>query len=142
MLLDLAMTDKALFGYNSLDALLEQEIPLGQDELPLRFNDDALDRFIFRRWTLADGITEDKMPKSAFWDMFRRTMRKAGYLCGTSMHSIRRQLGKKVDGKLPTAQCYRTLIASVPLVWPDHSYHHGLICEMQRSIRLCSGHST
>jgi hypothetical protein len=115
MLLALAITDKALFGYNSLDALLEQKIPLGQDELPLRFNDDALDRFIFRRWTLADGITEDKMPKSAFWDMFRRTMRKAGYLCGTSMHSIRRQLGKKVDGKLPTAQRYHKLIASVPL---------------------------
>jgi hypothetical protein len=95
MLLALAITDKALFGYNSLAALLEQEMPLGQDELPLRFNDDALDRFIFRRWILADGITEDKMPKSAFWDMFRRTMRMAGYLCGTSMHSIRRQLGKK-----------------------------------------------
>lgn len=66
MLLTLTITDKALFGYNSLDNLLEQEIPESQDELPLRFNDDALDRFIFRRWTLADGITEDKMPKSAF----------------------------------------------------------------------------
>ena len=115
MLLTLAITDGALFGYRSLDDLREQKIPPGQNEVILRFNDDALDRFIFRRWTLADGITEDKMPKSAFWDMFRRTMRKAGYLCGTSMHSIRRQLGKKVDGKLPTAQRYHTLIASVPL---------------------------
>jgi hypothetical protein len=43
------ITDKALFGYNSLDSLLEQKIPLGQDELLLRFNDDALDRFVFRR---------------------------------------------------------------------------------------------
>jgi hypothetical protein len=103
MLLALAITDNALFGYNSINDLLEQKIPLDQDELPLRFNDDALDRFIFRRWTLAEGITEDKMPKSAFCQMFRKTMRKAGYLCGTSMHSIRRQLGKKVDGKLPTA---------------------------------------
>ena len=89
MLLALAITDKALFSYNSLGDLLEQEIPEGQDELPLRFNDDALGRFIFRRWTLDEGITEDKMLKLAFWDMFCRTMRKAGYLCGTSMHSIR-----------------------------------------------------
>jgi Protein of unknown function (DUF3435) len=102
MLATLAIRDKVLFGYKSLDDLLEQKIPLGQNELPLRFNDDALDRFIFRRWTLADGITKDKMPKSTFLDIKNRLMRKAGYLCGNSMHAIRRQLGKNVDGKLPT----------------------------------------
>ena len=95
MLLVLAISDGALFGFRSLDDLRKLEIPPGQDELILRFKDDALDRFVFRRWTLANGITEEKMPKSAFWDMFRRTMRKAGYLCGTAMHSIRQQLGKR-----------------------------------------------
>jgi hypothetical protein len=63
MLLALAIADKALFGFRSLDDLWEQEIPQGQDELILRFNDDALDRFIFRRWTLAYGIARNKMPK-------------------------------------------------------------------------------
>ena len=62
MLLALAITDKALFGFRSLDDLREQEIPPGQD-LILRFNEDALDRFTFRRWTLADGIAEGKVPK-------------------------------------------------------------------------------
>src|SRR2546423_5241374 len=82
MLLALAITDRALFGFALVDDLREQEIRSGQNELHLRFNDDALDRLIFRRWTLADNITEDKMPKSAFWDMFRKTMRIAGCLCG------------------------------------------------------------
>jgi hypothetical protein len=66
MLLIPAITDGALFGFRSLDDIREQKIPPGQDEVILRFNDDALDRFIFRRLTLADGITEDKMLKSAF----------------------------------------------------------------------------
>jgi hypothetical protein len=55
------------------------------------------------------------MPESAFLGLFRSVMRKATYLCGTSMHSIRRQLGKKVDGKRPAAYCYYTLINLMPL---------------------------
>lgn len=89
MLLALAITDKALFGFRSLDDLREQEIPPGQDELILRFNDNALDRLIFWRWALADGITMDKMPKLVFQDIFRRVTRKARYFYGGSMYSIR-----------------------------------------------------
>jgi hypothetical protein len=37
------------------------------------------------------------MPKSAFTDIFGSTLRNAGYFCATSIHAIRRQLGKKVD---------------------------------------------
>jgi hypothetical protein len=44
------------------------------------------------------------MPKSAFTDIFRSTFRNAGYLCATSIHNIRRQLGKKVDELYTEAQ--------------------------------------
>ena len=37
------------------------------------------------------------MPKSAFTEISRSTFRNAGCLYATSIHAIRRQLGKKVD---------------------------------------------
>ena len=80
MLLVLAISDSALFGFRSLDDLRKQKIPPGQNELILRFNDDALDRFIFRRWTLADGITEKKMPKSALLGYVRQNHKKGRVL--------------------------------------------------------------
>jgi hypothetical protein len=62
---------------------------------------------------LADSVTEDKMPKSAFKDIFAAALINAGYLYGASIHSIRLQLGKKIDGKLPSAQrCTRWLLRS------------------------------
>jgi hypothetical protein len=39
------------------------------------------------------------MPKAAFLAIFEKTIKNAGYLCSTSIHAIRRQLGKKVDGE-------------------------------------------
>ena len=41
------------------------------------------------------------MPKSAFLAIYKSTMKNAGYLYGTSIHTIRRELGKKIDGKNP-----------------------------------------
>lgn len=46
---------------------------------------------------MREGLMDDPMPKSAFSDILRSTFRNAGYLCATSIHAIRRQLGKKVD---------------------------------------------
>src|SRR5690349_17355209 len=37
------------------------------------------------------------MPKSAFCQIFKTTLLNAGYFYQASVHSIRRQLGKKVD---------------------------------------------
>jgi hypothetical protein len=33
-------------------------------------------------------------------------MKNAGYLCGTSIHAVRRQLGKKVDGECSTPHIF------------------------------------
>ena len=43
-ILHLAIADRALFGSNSLDDVRNLEIPPGNTELILRFNEDAIDR--------------------------------------------------------------------------------------------------
>lgn len=96
-LLSMAFADKALFGFDTLADLLEQQIPAGQDELVLRWKDEALEKPILRKCTKAGGVTDDPMPRSAFSQIFQSTLRNAGYLCAASVHSIRRGIGKKVD---------------------------------------------
>ena len=93
----MAMADGALFGYNTLADLQEQEIPAGDTETVLRFKESMLDKPILRKCTKAGGVSDEPMPRSAFTDILRNTFRNAGYLCTTSIHAIRRQLGKKVD---------------------------------------------
>lgn len=44
-------------------------------------------------------MTDESMSKAAFLAIYEKTLKNAGYLCGTSIHAIRWQLGKKVDGE-------------------------------------------
>jgi hypothetical protein len=97
--LSLALADNALFGIQSLEDLQKLEIPAGEEELGLSFKESALDRPILRKCTKEKGTLEEMMPKSAFLRIFQAMMKKAGYFCGTSIHAVRRYLGKKVDGK-------------------------------------------
>jgi hypothetical protein len=103
-LIPMAIADNALWGYNSLEDLLRQKIPAGDSELPLRWTDSVLDRPILRKCTKAGGVTDQPMSESAFREILRLTLQNAGYLTLTSIHTIRRQLGKRVDGKV-TAVC-------------------------------------
>ena len=98
-LLAMAIADGALFGYESLAEVQEQRIPDGDDELILRFKDSALGKPILRKCTKKDGVTDQPMARDAFTEIFRKMLLSAGYFCGTSIHAIRRQLGKRVDGK-------------------------------------------
>jgi hypothetical protein len=98
LLLPMAIADKALFGFNSVDDLWWQEFITGEDELPLRWNKSVEDLPILRNVTMEEGVTEDPMSKWTFLRIFRSTLRNAGYFCGSSIHQIR--LGKKVDGRL------------------------------------------
>ena len=95
----MAISDNALFGIESLEDLLKMEIPAGQDEIDLIFKEEVRDLPILRKCTKEKGTTEEIMPKSAFLRIFRAMMRKTGYFCGTSIHAIRRYVGKKIDGK-------------------------------------------
>ncbi|KAL2440885.1 hypothetical protein ABEF95_008226 [Exophiala dermatitidis] len=116
-LLAMAIADGALFGFKSLDDLQKQEIPPGENELILRYNESALDGPILRKCTKADGVTDEPMPKSAFLAIYEKTLKNAGYFCRTSIHSIRRQLGKKVDEKYTAVQRSQHLTQADPRVF-------------------------
>ncbi|KAJ4507488.1 hypothetical protein HRR83_004066 [Exophiala dermatitidis] len=103
-LLAMAIADNALFGYESLEDVRAQEIPSGEDELVLRFKDSASERPILRKCTKTGGVTDDPMPKSSFTAILKSTLTNAGYLCGPSIHAIRRQLGKEVDKRYTAVQ--------------------------------------
>jgi hypothetical protein len=106
LLLVLAIADGVLFGYQSLDDVRRQEIPVGEDQLVLSYKEAALDRPILRKCTKAEGVTEEPMPKATFLAIYEKSMKNAGYLYGTSIHAVRRQLGKKVDGECSTPHSF------------------------------------
>jgi hypothetical protein len=80
------------------------EILPGETEVILRFKDDAINRPILRKCTKAKGVTDEPMPKAAFLDIHESTMRNTGYMDGDSIHTIRRGLGKQIDGKISTSK--------------------------------------
>ena len=95
----MAIADGALFGYNSLEDVRWQRIPAGKDEIIFRFKDSALNQTVLRKCTNTGGVTEDPVPKRFFTSIFRSTLTNAGYFCGLSIHTMRRQLGKAVDSE-------------------------------------------
>jgi hypothetical protein len=115
----MAISDNALFSIESLEDLLKMEIPAGQDEIDLIFKESVLDLPILRKCTKEKGTTEEIMTKAAFLRIFRAVMKKAGYICGTSIHAVRRYLGKKVDGKLLSS---KSLLVSIPFFYKTRQY--------------------
>jgi hypothetical protein len=116
----MAIADNALFGIESLDDLQALEMPPGEEELILSFKESALDRPILRNCTKEKGTTEGIMPKSAFLRIFRATMQKEGYFCGSSIHAVRRGLRKKIDGKSPSPAAF--VPADQLTLWPRVIY--------------------
>jgi hypothetical protein len=98
-MLSFAFADNALFGYDSLDDLWEQQIPPGEDTLPLRWNDSARERPILRECLKETGVTEDCWKVGSFRTIFKALLVSEGYTCGASVHMIRRRQGKNIDGK-------------------------------------------
>jgi Protein of unknown function (DUF3435) len=105
-LLAMAITDGALFRYKTLDNLQKQEIPMDESEAPLQFNISTLNQPIQRKSSKAKGDMDEPMPRSTFTNVFSSTLKKAGYLCATSIYVICRQMGRRVnklytEGKRP-----------------------------------------
>ncbi|KAL8934961.1 MAG: hypothetical protein Q9211_004956 [Gyalolechia sp. 1 TL-2023] len=107
----------ALFGYETLDDLQKQQIPVGENELPLRFKESALNQPILRKCTKAKGVTDEPMPRFAFVAIFGAILRTAGYLCATSIHAIRHNLGKEVDDRYTEVKRSQHLTQGDPRVF-------------------------
>jgi hypothetical protein len=100
LLLALAFADKALFGFDSVDDLWQQEIQPGENELVSRWKDEAMNRPILRQTYKAKGVSRKKCwSVHSFKRIYRSLLDVEGYICEASIHMIRRYLGKKVDSK-------------------------------------------
>ncbi|PYH76412.1 hypothetical protein BO82DRAFT_321834 [Aspergillus uvarum CBS 121591] len=97
-LVALALADNALFGFSTPEEFFEQRIPEGQNELVLRWNDEARDRCIIRAAT-AEGVSEDPLTKESYQADFRRIMAAACYYITATVHAMRRALGAAVEEK-------------------------------------------
>ena len=120
-LLAMAIADDALFGYESLDDVRKQRIPVGEDELVLRFKDSALEQPVLRQCTKTGGVTDEPMPRSSFTSILKSTLTNAGYLSGPSIHAIRRQLGKGVDSKFSKTGSARSCWVHKTRLSPTHA---------------------
>ncbi|KAL2009605.1 hypothetical protein VTN00DRAFT_5412 [Thermoascus crustaceus] len=110
-LLALAFADNVLFGFNSPEDLDKQEIPEGENELPLRWKDDAKKRCILRNVTdvTVDGVTEDALTENRFNYFLHAILRNAGYYKGASVHTIHHALRKKVNSRYTEAEVAQIL---------------------------------
>lgn len=99
-----AIADDILFRFETLDDLQRQEIPDGENELILRFKESALTLPILHKCSKADAATNEPMFRAVFTDIFGSTLSNTRYFCATSIHAIRRQLGKKVNERYTKVQ--------------------------------------
>lgn len=97
-LLALALADNALYGFSSPEEVFEQRIPEGQDELVLRWNEDAKNRCIVRKVTAA-GVSEDPLTKETYAADFRKILANACYFVTATVHAMRRALGAAVKSQ-------------------------------------------
>lgn len=97
-LLALALADNALYGFSSPEEVFEQRIPEGQDELVLRWNEEAKDQCIIRGVT-AEGVSEDPLTKEKYQADFRKILANACYFVTATVHAMRRALGAAVKGQ-------------------------------------------
>lgn len=98
-LLALAIADHAIWGVNTLDDLWQLQIPDGEDELPLRWNDSVMHLPILRSATMRDGVTNEPLLKRTFDRIVKSVLNHSGFFGPATVHAIRRFVGGKVNGK-------------------------------------------
>ena len=95
-LLTLAFADGALFGFRTESELRSMTVQEGK-EVPLRWNDEWMDRPILRGCS-GGKVGDGKLSSSTFQAKQKIIFEAAGYVgVRASVHSIRRYLGKQID---------------------------------------------
>lgn len=98
LLASIGINQGTLYGINTLEDLAQMRLLEGEDEIPLRWRHDALEKPVFRNVT-AQGVQDLTLTTERFCYFLRQNFRKANYSKVPKIHDIRRALGKKVDGK-------------------------------------------
>lgn len=52
---------------------------------------------------MAKGVTKDPLSQSTFETIFKDIVKLSGYFGDATIHAIRRDLGKKLDGELTSS---------------------------------------
>ena len=98
-LLALAIADHAIYGIETVDDFWDLQILPGQNELPLRWNTNVESLPILRNASMASGVTEEPLSKATFDKILKEVLRLSGYFGNTTVHTIRRDLGKELNSK-------------------------------------------
>lgn len=96
-LLALALADKAFWGIDSVEDFWQLQIPPDESELILRWTDAAKCLPILRNATMQQGVSEQPLSKKTFERIIKSVLNLSGYFGNTTVHAIRRYLGKKVN---------------------------------------------
>ena len=113
-LLALAIADHAIWGVNTLDDLWQLQIPDGNDELPLRWNNSVMHLPILRNATMRDGVTNEPLLKRTFDRILKSVLNLSGFFGPATVHAIRCFVGKVVNGA-PTINALMVLNRSFAL---------------------------
>jgi hypothetical protein len=73
----LVIADNVPLGFKSLDDVQKQEIRLRENELMIRYEDDATNQPILRKCTKEAGVLDALMPNSATLAIYESTPEKA-----------------------------------------------------------------
>ena len=98
-LLALAIADHAIWGVNTLDDLWQLQIPSGDDELPLRWNDSVIHLPILRNTIIRYRVTDEPLLKRSFDRILKSVLNLSGFFGPATVYTIRRFVGKKVNSK-------------------------------------------
>lgn len=85
-LLSLAVADNAIWGINSLDNFWQLQIPDGEDELLLRWQDSVVASPILRNATMQQGVTKEPLLKRTFDCIVKSVLNLSGYFGNATVH--------------------------------------------------------
>lgn len=93
----IAISQGTINGIHTLEDLAQMELQEGEDEIPLSWRHDAMEKPVFRNVT-AQGAQDLTLTTERFCYFLRQIFRKSNYSKDPKIHDIHRALGKKVDG--------------------------------------------
>lgn len=105
MLLALALQHGALYGINTVDDLAQCNLSNG-GPMELHWKDEYLEKPVLRNVT-AGGPQDVPLDTVTFCECLRAMFTAAGYEKTPTVHEIRKNLGKVIEGEFPGHGCLK-----------------------------------
>jgi hypothetical protein len=106
----LAIADKALRGFETLDDLMKARLPRDRDSWELEWKDKALELPVLRMAS-AKGVSESRaLTYAALWNQIVSLGSRVGYRDAVKIHAIRAGVANKIVGELRPPQWLQSLL--------------------------------